>query len=207
MRQINSFCVSAFLALGLANSCSQSSTGTGSNHVEQAIDGVAGAKVDQPPVTTDPGSLFTLPDAEKILGEPAHLADSGSTAPGVARKSSPNDSVLHIKKLASSWRCAYEANSVDEKTGRTGIVYFLIEDYPQVSLAMTVYSYYKRSNETHPGFKELHGPAWESWSGDSPLSVYMRKANKILVMKVNKMTSKTSSDGFNQVVKKIATAF
>src|SRR6185436_2792270 len=82
-------------------------------------------------------SLFTLAAAEKIMGEPAHLADSGSTVPGIASKSSVNDSVLPIKKMAWSFRCAYEANAEDNKTGRTGKVYFLVEQYPQVSSAAT----------------------------------------------------------------------
>jgi len=47
----------------------------------------------------------------------------------------------------------------------------------------------------------------EGWFGDSPLFVYVRKGNKIFVMKVNKMTSLTSLDGFNQVVKNIAITF
>jgi hypothetical protein len=206
MGQINSFFISALLAVGLANFCSQQSIRSRDSRIEQPIYTATKIEVDHR-LTTDPRTLFTLPDAEKVLGEPAHLVDSGSTIPGVARESSPNDSVLPIKKLASSWRCAYEANNVDEKTGRTGKVYFLIEDYPNTSYANTVYSYYKRSNETHPGFKEFHNLGDEGWSGDSPVSVYIRKANKILVLKVNKMTSKTSTDGFNEVVKKIVEKF
>ena len=206
MAEINSFFIAALLAFGLAGSSSQASTRPGGNKVEQPTSATkleAGHLL----ITTDIRNLFTLSDAEKILGEPAHLSDSGSTAPGVGRENSVNDSVSHIKKLASSYRCAYEANAEDKKTGKTGIVYFLIEQYPQVLPAATVYSYYKRSNETNPGFKELHGPGYEGWSGDSPLFVYLRKDNKLLVMKVNKMTSKTSADGFNNVVKKIAKAF
>jgi hypothetical protein len=127
--------------------------------------------------------------------------------PGVASKTSVNDSVLPIKKMAWSYRCAYEANAEDEKTGRTGKVYFLFERYPHISSAATVYSYYKRSNQNHPGFKERHDLGDEAWFGDSPLSVYLRKGNIIFGVKVNKMTSHTSSDGFNQVVRKIPAAF
>jgi hypothetical protein len=207
MAEINSFFIAALLALGLADPCSQASTRPGGNKVEQPTSTTTKPVADHLPITTDIRNLFTLPDAEKILGEPAHLSDSGSTAPGVARENSVTDSVSHIKKLASSYRCAYQANAKDEKTGRTGIIYFLIEQYPDVLSAATVYSYYKRSNETHAGFKELHEPGYEGWYGDNPLFVYLRKENKIVVLKVNKMTSKTSSDGFNQVVKKIAKAF
>jgi hypothetical protein len=156
--------------------------------------------------TIDIRNLFTLSDAEKILGEPAHLADSGSTIQGVASKHSVNDSVSSIKREASSYRCAYEANTQDKKTGKAGIVYFVYEEYPKVSSAATVYSYYKRSNEDNPGFKELYDLGDEAWFGNSPLFVYVRKSNKIFVMKVNKMTSLTSLDGFNLVVKNITAA-
>lgn len=207
MLQINAFCVSALLALSLADSCAQPSSSSGNDKIEQSTAYAAMVEVNDTPSTINVKSLFTLSDAEKILGEPAHLIDSGSTAPGLASKHSVNDSVLPIKRLASSYRCAYEANSKDNKTGRTGLVYFLMEQYPQVSSAITVYSYYKRSNENHPGFKEVHDLGDEAWFGNSPLFVYMRKGNKILVVKVNKMTSLTSLEGFNQVVKNIAAAF
>jgi len=202
MAQINSLCISALLAFGLANF----STRSEGNKVEQSASTAIKPRADNLPTPTDPRDLFTLSDAEKILGEPAHLVDSGSVAAGSARENSPNDSVLHIKRTASSWGSAYEANAEDKKTGRTGKLYFKIEQYPNVSSAMTVYSYYKRSNETHPGFKEFHDIADEGWTGNSPVSVYMRKGNKIFGIKVNRPTSKTSTDGFNEVVKRIAAA-
>jgi hypothetical protein len=206
MKQINSFGVSALLALMIIN-WSQPFIRPGKDTIEQSINAAANAKGVNLPGTIDVTSLFTLSDAEKILGEPAHLADSGSTVPGVASKTSVNDSVSPIKKMARSYRCAYEANAEDEKTGRTGKVYFLFEQYPQISSAATVYSYYKRSNQNHRGFKERHDLGDEAWSGNSPVSVYARKGNILFGVKVNKMTSHTSSDGFNQVVKKIAAAF
>ena len=206
MRQIKLFFVPASLALWFAGSCSQPSTKPGNGKVERSTDTAARAEVNQSPGTTDIRNVFTLSDAEKILGEPGHLTDSGSTIPGVTSKNSVDDSVAPIKREASSYRCAYEANSKDKKTGKTGIVYFLFEQYSQVSSAKTVYSYYKRANENNPGFKELHDLGDEAWFGNSPLFVYVRKGNKIFVMKVNKMTSLTSLDGFNLIAKNITAA-
>lgn len=157
-------------------------------------------------IATDPTSLFTLSDAEKIMGEPGRLIDSQTVAVGTKRESSFNDSVTHIKLTAGFSECVYEANNKDEKTGKTGKIFFVIEDYPSVSSAAVVYSYYRRANQHHNGFQEL--PLGdEAWCGDSPLFAYVRKANKIMIMKVNGMTSKTSSDAFNKVVKKIADNF
>src|SRR5215208_4983063 len=108
MAQMNSFFIAALLAFGLADSCSQASTRPGDNKVEHPTSTATKPEADDLPITTDPRNLFTLSDAEKILGEPAHLSDSGSTTAGVGRESSPKDSVWRIKKLASSSGCAYE---------------------------------------------------------------------------------------------------
>ena len=188
MGQINFFFISLLLALGLSTSTTNK----------------PGVNISS--ITTDPTTLFTLADAEKIMGEPGRLVESETVAAGKGRESSPKDSVYHIKKTASFYGCAYEANKKDEKTGKTGKVYFLVEVYPNVSSASAVYSYYKRSNEHHDGFKEL--PLGdEAWYGNSPFFVHVRKANKVMIMKVNGMTSKTSSEGFNQVIKNIAANF
>ena len=183
MGQINSFFISVALALSISTTTTPG--------------------VDHSSITTGPTTLFTLADAEKIMGEPGRLVDSETVAAGKGRESSPKDSVFHIKKTASFYGCAYEATKKDEKTGRMGKVYFLVEEYPTTSSASAVYSYYKRSNEHHDGFKELQ-LGDEAWYGNSPLFVYVRKKNKLMIMKVNGMTSKTSSDGFNQVIKNIA---
>ena len=207
MRQINSLCISILLVLGLANFCTQPYTSSHIENIEQPITTPSRIEANDTLSLIKIKRLFTLPNAEKILGEPAHFAESESTVPGIASKTSVSDSVLPIKKMAWSYRSAYEANVEDKKTGRTGKVYFLVEQYPEVSSAATVYSYYKRSNQNHPGFKERHDVGDEAWFGDSPYSIYVRKGNKIFGIKVNKVTSKTSLDGFNQVIKNIAASF
>jgi len=186
MRPINSFFISAVLVVAMPT--------------------LTKPVVNYLSIITGPTTLFTLADAEKIMGEQGRLVDSETVAAGVGRESSPRDSVYHIKKTASFYGCAYEANKKDEKTGRTGKIYFLVEEYPNVSSASAVYNYYKRSNQHHDGFKELL-LGDEAWYGNSPLFVYVRKANKLMVMKVNGMTSKTSSEEFSRVIKNIAANF
>ncbi len=210
MKQVKlAFVVSASVGLWLAstNAYSQPSTLSGKEKEEQSPrKTVKAPDANHPLNSIHPSNLFTLPDAEKILGEPAHLTDSGSTAKGVASKYAVNDSVSAIKKDASTYRCAYEANAKDKKTGKTGIVYFLFEQYPQVASAKMVYSYYKRANQNNPEFKEIHGLGDEAWFQSSPLFAYVRKDDKIFVMKVNKMTSMTSLGEFNLIVRQIAAA-
>jgi hypothetical protein len=156
--------------------------------------------------STSLSDLLTLADAEKILGEPCHLSDSSSTTKGTASKFNVKDSVAGIKLNASTYRNTYISNSMDQKTGRTGIIYFVFEQYPEELSAKTVYSFYKRANQKKPDFKELHDLGDEAWFGTEPLFVYVRKSDKIFVLKVNKMTSKTSLDEFNRVTKHIAAA-
>lgn len=164
-------------------------------------DTIAKAVVNHLQSSIHPSNLFTLSDAEKILGEPAHLTDSASKIKGEDPKYI--DSMSIVKRDASTYNCGYMANAKDKKTGKTGIVYFGFEQYPQVSSAKEVYSFYKKANENAIGFKVLHDMGDEAWFGSSPLFVQVRKGDKIFVLKVNKMTSKTSLDEFNLVAKKI----
>ena len=165
-------------------------------------DTVSNAKMVHSQDSIHPSDLFTLSDAEKILGEQAHLIDSTSKIKGENSKYS--DSISMVKKDASTYNSGYMANSKDKKTGKTGIVYFGFEQYPQVSSAKKVYSFYKKANENAIGFKELDDLGDEAWFGSSPLFVYVRKGDKIFVIKVNKMTSMTSLNEFNLTAKKIA---
>lgn len=135
MRQFNSFFISVFLFLSIAT--------TTKPVIDHASD------------TTDPTTLFTLADAEKIMGETGKLVESKTVAAGKDRESSFKDSVSHIKETASSNGCTYDAKNKDEKTGKTGRIYFFVDEYPDVSSAAAVYAYYKRSNQNHEGFKEV----------------------------------------------------
>lgn len=54
---------------------------------------------------------FSNSDAKKILGEKAFLSDNSST----------------IKKDTLECKSAYTAYSKDQKTGKTGVIYFMIE--------------------------------------------------------------------------------
>ena len=157
---------------------------------EPATDDSARVKVSQQQNSIDPANLFTLSDAEKILGEPAHLADSASA----------------MKIDTFEYRSAYTANAKDQKTGKTGNIYFLFEQYATVSSAQKAYSFFKTSNENHEGVKILHDMGDEAYfhsDGQNFYFVLVRKGDKMFRMKVNKMTSTTSLDGFNQVAKKI----
>ena len=196
MKKITTFLTLTILVLTACNNSH--------NSVSIITDSVANTKAVYTQTSIHPGNLFTLSDAEKILGEQAHLIDSTSKIKGEDFKYI--DSMSIVKKDASTYNCGYMANSKDQKSGKTGVVYFGFEQYTQVSSAKKVYSFYKSANENASGFKELHDMGDEAWFGSSPLFVYVRKGDKIFVIKVNKMTSKTSLNEFNLIAKKIAGA-
>jgi hypothetical protein len=138
-------------------------------------------------------NLFTKTDAEKILGEPAHLTDSAFT----------------IKKDTTEYRSTYTANANDPKTGKTGVIYFIVEQYAFLSSAKNNYNFIKTANEKHEGVKILHDLGDEAYfhsDGENFYFILVRKADKMFRIKVNKITSTTSLDGFNAISKKITAA-
>ena len=181
------FCylLSIMLALPLL-SCGQS----GNKEKEAAGDFIRLTRVNGG--TIHPADLLSLADAGKILGEPAHLKDSATTTSGDA----------------STYSCAYTANTQEAKTGKTSVVYFLVEQYFALSSAQKRYSFIKKANENH-GIQELSGIGDEAYFHTDRKNFYFimaRKGNRVFNMKVNKITSHTSLDEFNRVAKEIAAA-
>jgi len=137
-------------------------------------------------------NLFTLKDAEKILGEPAHLMDSSTTQ----------------QKNVLMYSCAYQSNATDPKTNKTGSVYFLIEQYDEISAAHNKFTDIKTANEKG-GIKTLYELGDEAYfhsDGENFYFIMVRKGTRVFNMKVNKITSKTSLEEFNRVSKEITEA-
>jgi predicted small lipoprotein YifL len=173
--------------------CGQSGNKDQQEQKQSTTDTVPEVKVNQLQSQIHPDNFFTESDAEKILGEQAHLTDSSST----------------IKEDTLEYKCTYTANSKDQKTGKTGVVYFLFEQYAEVSIAKEVYSSIRKANENHEGFKVLHDMGDEAYfhsDGQNFYFILVRKGEKMLRMKVNKTTSTTSLDEFNLIAKNITAA-
>ena len=174
--------------------CGQSGNNKDQQEQKQSTtDTAPEVKVNQSQSPIHPGNFFTELDAEKILGEQASLTDSSST----------------IKEDTLEYKCTYTANSKDQKTGKTGVVYFLFEQYAKVSIAKEVYSSIRKANENHEGFKVLYDMGDEAYfhsDGQNFYFILVRKGEKMLRMKVNKTTSTTSLDEFNLIAKNITAA-
>jgi hypothetical protein len=136
-------------------------------------------------------NLFTLSDAEKILGESAQLTDSSTNS---------NEGVL-------TFQLAYKAIAEDSISKKTGTVYFLINEYASPEGAKTRYSTIKKANENH-GIKvidDLGDEAYFHSDNENFYFIMARKGSKVFNMKVNKITSNTSLEQFNIIAGKIIT--
>ncbi|WP_276131631.1 hypothetical protein [Polluticoccus soli] len=126
--------------------------------------------------TADVGfyTLFSLADAERILGEPARLSDSATSV--VA------DTLI--------FQNTYTAIAADKKSGKTGNIYFMYEQYNDASTAHRLLAYYKTANEKN-GAQTVTGIGDEAWfhtDGQNFYFIMARKGNKAIRMKVNKLT-------------------
>jgi hypothetical protein len=136
--------------------------------------------------------LFTLKDAEDILGEPAYQSDSASNA----------------QLAVSAYSCAYTAHATDAKSGRTVAVYGLFERYSSLAGARGRYTFIKEANE-HNGIRVLHDLGDEAYFHTDSSNFYfvmVRKGDRVFNLKVNKITTHTSLPAFNRVARKITEA-
>ena len=134
---------------------------------------------------------FSKSDAEKILGDSAFLSDSSSL----------------IKKDTLERKTAYTALSKDQQKDKTGVVYFMIEQYSREASAKNAYNSIKVANENYEGIKTLHDMGDEAYfhsDGRNFYFILVRKGNIMFRIKVNKITSRTSLNEFNLISKKIS---
>jgi hypothetical protein len=174
-------------------SCGQSTLTRNDNDHQSITDTVTKVELNRPNTSIHPSDLFTVHDAEKILGEQAHVTDSSTLA----------------KEDILTYSCAYFANAKDSISGKTGCIYFLFEKYYQIASAKKKYSSIKIANENHDGIKVLDDIGDEAYfhsDGQNFYFIMVRKGKNVFNMKVNKITSKTSLDEFNQIAKNITNA-
>jgi hypothetical protein len=120
--------------------------------------------------------LLSQKDAEKILGLPALLfADS-------------SEIYNHIIKN----RCSYTANDQHPNKNNESNLYYLMEEYPNISDAENSFKYILSQNEGMPGIHALSGvDADEAIIQTDTVNfqlIMARRSDKILRIKVNKLT-------------------
>lgn len=130
-------------------------------------------------IVWQPDQSLSLQDAERILGESAHLEEASAYMVGTTR----------------TYQSSYFADATDVATGRAGAIYFLFEEYESVAAASLSYEDIRSANEQAPGVEQLPGLGDEAYfhsDGTNFLFVLSRSENKLFRIKVNKTTSHTN---------------
>jgi hypothetical protein len=137
---------------------------------------------------------LTLPDAEKIMGEAAALTCNTFVQ---------RDGTLQYK-------CDYTAISEDDRTGKTGKLYFMSEVYTAEDAAKNAYSEIYQANRRHEGVEIVQGLGDEAYYHSDGTNFYfflVRKDKKMFRLKLNKVTSHSSVTNFKEVAKLITDRF
>lgn len=139
--------------------------------------------------TIIPVTLFAKPEADKILGAPTHLTDS----------------VQKKETTSSSYLCGYKADKEDAKTGKTGVVYFLFEEYNSLDSATKRLSDVYLSNRANGMVKmnNLGDEAVYHTDNENFDLVMVRKGRYVFNIKINKRTSTSSMSELKKIAYRI----
>lgn len=173
---LNIFSLYLFAVISLSSNCGKSPVSAKSDEacVVQTEDVAIGSK------------LLTLPDAEKIMGEPASLTCNMFTKKGDTLE----------------YKCEYTSRVKDPATDKTGKLYFMDEVYKNAAAAHDAYMVFYKLNSTHAGFEPVKGLGDEAYYHTDGKNFYfylVRKDNRMFRMKLNKVTSHSSEEEFKKV--------
>jgi hypothetical protein len=137
-----------------------------------------------------PQNLFTIADAELILGEKAHFVDSSSAQ----------------KTGLFEYKSSYSAVHTEGGAEKSRNVYFMFEDYNEAAEAQKTLNGFKESNKNHKGFslvKDLGDDAFFHTDSHNFYLIVVRKGKKMFRIKAHKLSKNTSLEAFNGVAKRI----
>jgi len=130
---------------------------------------------------------LSLPDAEKILGQKAALTESSS----------------EVKDDASKQRCTFTATTVDPKTSKLGHLYYMFEKYNNELSAQNVYKSILTGNQNMQRITQLGDEAMRHTDIENFDLIIIRKGNKLIRLKINKLTSLTDTSELKMIAKKL----
>ncbi len=135
-------------------------------------------------------SCISQNEAESILGRPAHLSLNSSET---------RDNII-------KYRCTYTANDKEIDKNKESNLYYLLEEYKSITDAEKSFAYILSQNEGMPGLYRLPGFGDEAIIQTDTINfqlIMVRKREKIVRMKVNKVTNTTSINELKRITKKI----
>jgi hypothetical protein len=122
---------------------------------------------------------LSMDEVARILGEPALL---------VSRKDTTENNVYITKST-------FSAKGIDTKSNKMGNLYYMFEQYNQEADAKNTYQSLFNSNKNSSGFEKLSDygdDAFFHTDSSNFCLLFVRKRHKIVRLKVNKITPKTS---------------
>lgn len=145
--------------------------------------------LDKIPATPDQ-QILSLSEAEQILGEPATLTEQDAGKKDEERFS----------------KMTFTANARDTKTGKLGALYFVHSEYNTQSDAGKLMQTFIRSNQNSAGFELLEGygdVAFIHTDQTNFITFVAVRENKMVRLKVNQLTSKTSLTEFKRIAREM----
>jgi hypothetical protein len=104
------------------------------------------------------------------------------------------------------YRCDYSALAEDDRTGKTGKLYFMSEVYTTEDAAKNAYTEIYQANRKHDGVEIVSGLGDEAYYHSDGTNFYfflVRKDKKMFRLKLNKVTSHSSVTNFKEVARLI----
>jgi hypothetical protein len=133
---------------------------------------------------------LTLEEAERILGESAIQKE----------RKSDNQTEYYVSKTT------FTAKEIDTKTQKQSNLYYMVERFKDEETATKTIQSYIKGNQTHQGFELLTGYGDEAFfqtDKDNFCLLIIRKSNKMIRIKVNKLTVKTSFEELRKIGKEV----
>lgn len=140
------------------------------------------------PNTTVGRHQLTLEEAEQILGESAVLKE----------RTSDNKTDYYVSKTT------FSAKEIDAKNQKQANLYYMVERFKNEEEATKTIQTFIKGNQEQKGFELLTAYGDEAFfhtNKDNFCLLVIRKNNKMIRIKVNKLTSKTSLDALRKIGK------
>ncbi len=148
-------------------------------------------------VLPDSSLVFTIgpvkTDAERILGQAVKLTEDKN----------------ETKDMRTKRSLSYTALEKEPGTSRSVNLYYTLTKHPNLLQARNAYSDILKSNTNLPGQSALKGIGDEAWyhtDNENFSVIIVRKADLIMLMKVNKLTKNFSLEALKAVSKRIVSA-
>ena len=146
----------------------------------------------RPQINWRPSVTLNLEAAERILGSPSHLERD----------------TAYLDDGTRAYQSAFHDDSADPVTGKTGIVYFMHEEYETANAARSFLDSTLRANHVNPaeGIRTEGGAELHYLTGGRVVRMVMvLKGNHLMRLKVNPVTSRYSLDELQKVARELAT--